>query len=159
MSAPMLARRSAISPSSMSPAPPRMSSSASEAAPERSGRSRLAPAGKSTARSNIGKSCVSTNNTRAPFAVCHSWIGKVAFAVHAASRHAADSPLATSLLALVTRGSFGIWPWMRADRQRLRIEYRDGEIVVHEIFPRDFAYLLRGNLLQLSNLQVRGVIG
>src|SRR3954471_8954210 len=159
MSAPMLARRSAISPSPMSPAPPRMSSSVSDAAPDRSGRSRLAPAGKSTARSNIGRSCVSTNNTRAPFAVCHSWIGKVACAVHAASNHAAARPLTRHSLALVTCGSFRIWPWTRAGRQGLRIEHRDGEIVVQEVLPSDFAYLVRSDLLQLPDLQIRGVIG
>src|SRR3954469_7147954 len=159
MSAPMLARRSAISPSSMSPAPPRMSSSVNDAAPERSGRSRLAPAGKSTARSNIGKSWVSTNNTRAPFAVCHSWIGNVAVAVPAASRHAAASPLTRRSLALVTCGSFRVWPWTRAGRQGLRIEYRDRQIIVHEVLPRDLANLLRSDLLQLPDLQIGGVIG
>src|SRR6476661_5324263 len=116
-----------------------------DAAPDLSGVSRLAPAGKSTARSIIGRSWVSTNNTRAPLAVCQCCIGKVAWAPPPASAQmSGNAPLSSRRLALVTSGPFGNGSRRLAPGKRLRIKNRYRQVVVHEIFTGHFAHLLGG---------------
>src|SRR5882672_3396952 len=159
ISAPTLASRSEISSSPRSPAPPRIRLRVSDAAPDLSGASRLAPAGKSTARSSIGRSWVSTNNTRAPLVVCHCWMGKVAFAADTAARHAANNiSCARRVSTLVTADSFRVRTRALAAGQWLRIKHRNGQVVVDEIFSRDLTHLVGGHFPQFPHLQIRRIV-
>src|SRR5258706_4794053 len=158
ISAPMLARRSEISSSPSAAAPLRIRPRVSDAVPDVSALSRLAPAGKSTARSSIGRSWVSTNNTRAPLVVRHCCIGKMAPAADAATMQAsARTPFKHRALALVTSDSFRVWTRALAAGQGLRIKHRHGEVVVDKVFARHFPHLLGGDFLQFLHLLIRRV--